>query len=279
MTEKRIYVLGGIRWGFTRSGHTEPSGEHELAAALERVKRPREIVFPSLSYAYYADIRLMDGTPPTIPSVTFVNLSLPGADIPYEIEYVRQHLPCTIFVLYASDEDFRRCLRELPGDFAKRFQHYFMLRKPDPGSAGASEEEFDRDVRSILDRAVEATTSRTRNSPRFSSAFISYSHQDKEFARWLENNLSGYGIPCWLDEKQLRPGDRILSKVEEGIREREKVLLCASRHSLNSWWVDNEVNSVIAKEQSLWSKQGSQSLVLIPLNLDGHLFEEGWNRG
>jgi hypothetical protein len=159
MAEERVYVLGGIRWGFTRSGHGDPTAERALVKALERVRRPGEIVFPSLSEAYHNDKQLMDRTVPAIPSVTFVNLSLPSADIPYEIEYVRHELPCSIFVLYGSDEDFRRCLRELPRDSVKQFQHYFMLRKPDPTSAAVSETEFDTAVRSILDSAVEATLS------------------------------------------------------------------------------------------------------------------------
>lgn len=41
----------------------------------------------------------------------------------------------------------------------------------------------------------------------FYSCFISYSHQDKVFARRLHDQLQGHGIRCWLDEHQLLPGD------------------------------------------------------------------------
>ena len=47
-------------------------------------------------------------------------------------------------------------------------------------------------------------------------AFISYSHEDKVFARELHGHLQARGIRCWLDEKQLLPGDNIYGKVEEG---------------------------------------------------------------
>jgi hypothetical protein len=36
---------------------------------------------------------------------------------------------------------------------------------------------------------------------------------------------------------------------------------------------------VIAKEQLLWKQHGRETLVLIPLDLDGCLFAEEWNRG
>jgi TIR domain-containing protein/pentapeptide repeat protein len=58
------------------------------------------------------------------------------------------------------------------------------------------------------------------------SCFISYSHEDKLFARRLHGTLQGRGIRCWLDEKQMLPGDHIRDQVDRGIRLWDKVLLC-----------------------------------------------------
>jgi hypothetical protein len=52
----------------------------------------------------------------------------------------------------------------------------------------------------------------------FFSCFIRYNHTDKAFARRLHDTLQGHGIRCWLDEKQLRPGDDIHEEVDRGIR-------------------------------------------------------------
>jgi TIR domain/Pentapeptide repeats (8 copies) len=52
----------------------------------------------------------------------------------------------------------------------------------------------------------------------FYSCFISYSHEDKLFARRLHDTLQGHGIRCWLDEKQMLPGDDIYEQVDHGIR-------------------------------------------------------------
>nr|WP_232102864.1 toll/interleukin-1 receptor domain-containing protein [Gimesia aquarii] len=108
----------------------------------------------------------------------------------------------------------------------------------------------------------------------FYSCFISYSHKDKSFARRLNDALQGRGIRCWLDDHQILPGDNIYERVDHGIRVWDKVLLCASKHSLTSGWVDDELKHAFAKEKQLFKERGHEVLSLIPLNLDSHLFSE-----
>lgn len=109
----------------------------------------------------------------------------------------------------------------------------------------------------------------------FYSVFISYSHADKSFARRLHNDLQALGIRCWLDEHQLRPGDDIYAEVDNAVRLWDKVLLCCSKEALESWWVERELDTAFEKERMLHEERGENVLAIIPLNLDGYLFE--WN--
>ncbi|MBZ0278546.1 MAG: toll/interleukin-1 receptor domain-containing protein [Anaerolineae bacterium] len=114
----------------------------------------------------------------------------------------------------------------------------------------------------------------------FYSCFISYSHADKAFARRVHDTLQSRGIRCWLDEKQMNPGDDIYEEIGRGIRLWDKVLLCCSQSSLaEKWWVDHEMDIAFQKERELFKTRGHKVLALIPLDLDGFLFNEAFTSG
>jgi hypothetical protein len=71
------------------------------------------------------------------------------------------------------------------------------------------------------------------------------------------------------------PGDDIYEQVDRGIKLWDKVLLCCSRHSLTSWWVD----TAFEKERRLMRERGKRTLALVPLNLDGYIFKDQWASG
>ena len=123
----------------------------------------------------------------------------------------------------------------------------------------------------VLEHQINGFRTQIDHPDVFSSCFISYSHQDKDLARRLHDQLQARGIRCWLDEHDMKPGDRILDVVNDAIRIHDKILLCCSLASLSSSWVEDEIAMAFEKERELGSD------VLIPLDLDGSLFD--WTSG
>jgi hypothetical protein len=113
----------------------------------------------------------------------------------------------------------------------------------------------------------------------FFSCFISYSSKDRAFATRLYDALQSKGVRCWRDEKELLPGDDVSREVERGIRLWDKFLLCASKNSLTSSWVEEEIETTLEKERTLRSERGKKVFKLIPLNLDGYMFSKEWEFG
>jgi hypothetical protein len=88
-----------------------------------------------------------------------------------------------------------------------------------------------------------------------------------------------FGPVGLTEEHLLPPDDDPHEGIGRGIRFWDKVLLCASKSSLTSWWVDGEINRVLQKEAQIMKERGKKVLALIPLNLDGILFSADYQSG
>ncbi len=101
----------------------------------------------------------------------------------------------------------------------------------------------------------------------FQSIFISYSFADKEFAKIINAELMRRGILTFLWEKDA-PGGKPLRKImEKGVREKDRVLFIASKHSLKSKACHFELTEGRKKQESTWED------VLFPIHIDNYLFE------
>jgi hypothetical protein len=72
------------------------------------------------------------------------------------------------------------------------------------------------------------------------SVFLSHSSKDKPFVRELAAALeTGGEIKVWLDERQIAPGQNIVSAIGEGL-DSDFILLILSPDSVDSNWVKEE---------------------------------------
>ena len=94
------------------------------------------------------------------------------------------------------------------------------------------------------------------------SCFISYAHQDELLARRLHADLQDYEVRCWLDQEDLKIGNKIHTSIDKAIHQQDKLLLLLSEHALASTWVEDEVDAALEKERR------QQREVLFPVRLD-----------
>ena len=73
------------------------------------------------------------------------------------------------------------------------------------------------------------------------SIFLSYSHADKQFAHRLEQDLKNAGAEVWIDEAEILVGDSLIAKIRDGIEKTDFLGVILSPDSVNSGWVEKEV--------------------------------------
>lgn len=80
--------------------------------------------------------------------------------------------------------------------------------------------------------------------------FVSHSHEDKErFVNGFVNKLNDESIDVWYDTWDLGIGDSLIQKIfEEGIENAKFFFIILSKHSINSNWVKDELNSAFVKK-------------------------------
>lgn len=93
--------------------------------------------------------------------------------------------------------------------------------------------------------------------------FISYSREDRsKYIDPLIKALEARGIKVWDDNSQIRWGDSIPERIEEGLRASKFVLLCLSGNSLGRRWPNKEKSSILSSQISSGVER------LLPLILD-----------
>jgi hypothetical protein len=100
----------------------------------------------------------------------------------------------------------------------------------------------------LIDEAITVKEERHKTDSKKVVAFISHSSKDKPFIRQLTADLTKAGISVWLDEQRILVGDSITEKVSQGLVESDYFLIALSDASVNSPWVQKELNSALISE-------------------------------
>ncbi|HVB22310.1 MAG TPA: toll/interleukin-1 receptor domain-containing protein [Ktedonobacteraceae bacterium] len=111
-------------------------------------------------------------------------------------------------------------------------------------------------ARSLVGKAIE-----------YYSCFISYSSKDDAFAKRLYADLQSNNVRCWFAPEDMKIGDEIRVRIDESIRIYDKLLVVLSENSVNSGWVEDEVEAALEKEW-LARERGEKQVVLFPIQLD-----------
>jgi uncharacterized protein YjbI with pentapeptide repeats len=101
------------------------------------------------------------------------------------------------------------------------------------------------------------------------SAFISYSSKNHDFAERLYADLQSKGVRCWFAPEDIKIGDKFRQRIDEAIRIHDKLLVVLSEESINSAWVEEEVESAIEREHR------EKRLVLFPIRIDEAVIDSG----
>jgi TIR domain len=78
--------------------------------------------------------------------------------------------------------------------------------------------------------------------------FISYSSLDALFVDKLAKQLKSMGVTLWLDRYEIKPGDYLRERINEGIENAEYFTAVLSPSSIGSEWVKHEVDSAMMRE-------------------------------
>jgi uncharacterized protein YjbI with pentapeptide repeats len=139
-----------------------------------------------------------------------------------------------------------------------------------PHKLGKLPEVFLRGV-GLSDQVI-AVVRKSVGQPYYHSCFISHSSADRPFTDRLYADLQARGVRCWYAPEDMKTGDRTRLSIDESIRLHKRLLLVLSAASVRSAWVEQEVETAIARESS------GKPPVLFPIRLDDTVMEieSGW---
>lgn len=80
------------------------------------------------------------------------------------------------------------------------------------------------------------------------AVFLSHTSIDKPFVEKIASDLKRLGIEPWVDKYEIKVGESIFWRVEEGLKESEYFAIVLSPEALKSEWVKSEISAAWDKK-------------------------------
>lgn len=91
------------------------------------------------------------------------------------------------------------------------------------------------------------------------SLFLSHSSADKTFVEKLAKDLEGVGVNVWFDKWEIKVGDSLTGKIEEGLQANDYLGLVLSPAAVASELVKAELSAAWCRQMS------SRKIVVLPI--------------
>lgn len=78
--------------------------------------------------------------------------------------------------------------------------------------------------------------------------FLSHTSVDKPFVEKLAKDLGRLGVEVWFDKYEIKVGESIFQRVDEGLRDSEYFAIVLSPSALKSEWVQAELSAAWHKK-------------------------------
>lgn len=78
--------------------------------------------------------------------------------------------------------------------------------------------------------------------------FLSYASVDRIYAERLATDLRAWGVRVWWDQWEIRVGDSLTEKLQQGLTASSKLAVILTPESVASSWVQREIGSALMRE-------------------------------
>jgi hypothetical protein len=148
------------------------------------------------------------------------------------------------------------------GGYAGRISASVAVQPPPRGFLPTAREPQSNPARSVAVNEPEEPTGDVLGGQTW-DVFISHASEDKaHVARPLRDALAALGVTVWLDEAQMRIGDSLRRKIDEGIRSSRFGVVVLSESFFSKGWTNHELDGLVTRTVA-----GEQSLLPIWHNL------------